>query len=121
MASKNLSQVSFSTKFSKILLGIEALGSPKGAWGWHMCMRLCWTRRSPIASAQVIKRKEEKLMVEAVSSRELTKSKMTGMLDLGQSFRSDNVPKASLQRGVCYFRGIPSVCLTLLRFMLDFF
>lgn len=116
MASKNLSrcaEASFSTKFSKTLLGFEVLRSPKGAWVWQRCMRLCWTRRSPITSAQVIKRKEEKVMVEGVSFREHTKSKMLGMRDLDQSFGFGDVPKASLRRGVCYV----NLCIEIVCFL----
>jgi len=116
MSSKNLSRcadVSFRTKFSKTLLGIEALGSPKGAWVWQRCMRLCWTRRSPITSAQVIKRKEEKVIVDGEASRELTKSRTARMLDLDQSFRIGNAPKASLQRGMCFV----NLCIKIVCFL----
>jgi hypothetical protein len=108
MASKNLTrcaEVTFCTRFSKTLLGIETPGSLKNAWIWQRCIRLCWTRRSPIASAQVIKR-EEDVIVEGVSSRALTKSRVTltkarvtGMPGLDQSIRRGNV---ATQRGVCF-------------------
>ena len=100
MASKNLSryaEVSFGTRFSKTLLGIEASGSLKGAWIWQTCIRLCWTRRSPITSAQVIERKEENVTV-GVSTKALAKSRVTGMPGLHQSVRRGNV---ATQRGVC--------------------
>jgi hypothetical protein len=109
MASKNLTrcaELSFSTRFSKTLLGIEASGPLKGAWIWQRCIRLCWTRRSPIASAQVIKLKEGNVMVEGVPTSALTKSRVTGMPGLHQSIRRGNV---ATQRGVCFV----SLCMKL--------
>ncbi|KAG0581485.1 hypothetical protein KC19_4G256000 [Ceratodon purpureus] len=100
MASKNLTrcaEMSFGTRFSKTLLGIEAPGSVKSAW-----IRLCWTRRNPTAWAQAIKR-DENVIVEDVPSRALTKSRVTltnpsvsEMPGLDQNFRRGNV---ATQRG----------------------
>lgn len=110
MVSKNLTrcaEVSFGTRFSKTLVGIEAPGSLKGAWIWQRCIRLCWTRRNPIASAQVIQRNEENVMVEGVSSVALTKSRLTGMPGLDQSMRRGHV---ATKRGVCFVNLLIKVC-----------